>query len=370
MDSAPVPGLALPRSGVSEAGSATSPTKVGVALVGTGLAGAMHTAGLRLVPAANIRGAVGTSAEKAARFAERMSLPRGYRDLEECLADPQVEVVHICTPPHTHPELALRIAAAGRHVLVDKPLARNVAEADEIIEACGAAGVLLCGLFQHRHIPLCRSVKDAIDQGRLGRIYLADCVVKWWRTDEYYRGSTWRARYATEGGGALINQAIHSIDLLQWLVGPVSLVSGHTTTAAHDIETEDVGVAVLRLGNGAIGVLEGTTACYPGFPERIEIHGTGGSVILDEGRRRVEWHLRGEAVRVEEGGVQQGNAADPAAVSPEAHAAAFTDFLEAVRSGRPPAVDGREARKALEIVEAVYRSSAQGGRPVSLPLRD
>jgi len=341
---------------------------LGVALVGTGLAAAMHTAGLRLCPAADIRGAVGTSREASAGLAARLSLPRVYRDLEECLADPQVHVVHICTPPHTHPELARRIAAAGRHVLVDKPLARNVAEADAVIAACADAGVLLCGLFQHRFIPLCRRVKDAVEQGRLGRIYLADCLVKWWRTDEYYQGSTWRARQATEGGGALINQAIHSVDLLQWLAGPVVEVAGHTITAAHAIETEDVGVAVLRLQGGGLGVLEGTTAAYPGFPERIELHGTGGSVILDEGRRRVEWHLRGEAPHVEEEGVQQGNAADPAAVSPEAHAAAFADFLDAVRTGRPPAVDGREARKALEIVEAVYRSSALGGRPVALPL--
>jgi len=341
---------------------------IGVALLGTGLAAAMHTAGLRLVPSADIRGVVGTSAEKAAAFAQRHALPRGYRDLDDCLADPSVQVVHICTPPHTHPDLARRIAAAGRHLLVDKPLARNVAEADEMIAACQESGVMLCGLFQHRNIPLCRSVKEAVEQGRLGRIYLADCFVKWWRTDEYYHGSSWRARRATEGGGALINQAIHSIDLLQWLVGPVEEVAGHTTTAAHAIETEDVGVAVLRLRGGALGVLEGTTAAYPGFPERIEIHGTGGSVVLDEGRRRVEWYLRGEEPRIQEEGVQQGNAADPAAVSPEAHAAAFADFLESVRTGRPPAVDGRAARQALEIVEAVYRSSAQGGRPVTLPL--
>ena len=359
--------MAFTAVGGSATGLAGAP--IGVALVGTGLAGAMHTAGLRLVPGANIRGAVGTTAEKSARFAERHGLPRAYRDLDECLADPDVQVVHICTPPHTHPELARRIAAAGRHILVDKPLARNVAEADALIDACRKAGVTLGGLFQHRNIPLTRSVKEAVEQGRLGRIYLADCFVKWWRTDEYYRGSSWRARVATEGGGALINQAIHSIDLLQWLAGPVVEVAGHTATAAHDIETEDVGVAVLRLGGGGVGVLEGATAAYPGFPERIELHGTGGTVILDEGRRRVEWYLRGEDPRVDEHGVQQGNASDPAAVSPEAHAAAFDDFLQAVRAGRAPAVDGLEARKALEIVEAVYRSSAQGGRPVSLPLR-
>jgi UDP-N-acetyl-2-amino-2-deoxyglucuronate dehydrogenase len=341
---------------------------LGVALVGTGLAARMHAAALRLVPEAHLRGAVGTSPEKAEALARELGLPRAYRDLEEMLADPEVAVVHLCTPPYTHVELGSRVAAAGKHLLVDKPLARNVAEADRLIAAAERHGVLLGGLFQQRYVPLFQRVKRAIEAGRLGRVYLADCYVKWWRDDAYYRGSSWRARHATEGGGALINQSIHSIDLLQWLVGPVVEVTGRVATVAHEIETEDLGVAVVRTAGGALGVLEGTTAAYPGFPERIELHGTGGSVVVDEGRRRLEWYLRDEAPRVEEEGVRQGNAADPAAVSPEAHAAAFADFLAAVRAGRTPPVDGREARKALEIVEAVYRSSARGGVPVTLPL--
>lgn len=347
---------------------ASARDELGVAIVGTGLAARMHTAGLRLVPGVRVTGAVGTSAEKSARLAADLGFPTTYADLEALLADPAVSIVHLCTPPHTHVELAERIAARGKHLLVDKPLARNVAEADRVIAAADRHGVYLGGLFQHRHIPICLRVRDAIQSGLLGHIYLADCYVKWWRDDAYYRGSNWRARHATEGGGALINQAIHSIDLLQWLVGPIVQVTGHVATAAHEIETEDVGVAVLRTAGGGLGVIEGTTAAYPGFPERIELHGTGGSVILDEGRRRLEWHLKGQPPRVEEQGVTQGNAADPAAVSPEAHAAAFADFVDAVRADRAPTVDGRAARAALEIVEAVYRSSRQGGRPVTLPL--
>ena len=341
---------------------------LGVAIVGTGLAARMHAAGLRLLAEADLRGAVGTSEGKSRAFAAAEGLPRSYRDLESCLQDPEVAVVHLCTPPHTHVEIAPRVAAAGRHLLIDKPIARTVAEADRIIAACDRAGVRLGGLFQHRDIPMCRAVRDAVASGQIGPIHLADCVVKWWRTEEYYRGSAWRARYATEGGGALINQAIHSIDLLQWLAGPVVEVCGHVATAVHAIETEDVGVAVLRLQGGGLAVLEGSTAAYPGFPERVSLHGSRGSVVLDEGRRRVEWYLHGQEPRVEEFGLAQGNASDPAAVSPEAHASAFRHFLQAVRAGRPPEVDGREARKALEIVEAVYRSAGAGGRPVALPL--
>ena len=339
---------------------------VGVALVGTGLAGAMHAAGLRITPEANLLGACGTSAERSAAFAARFSLPRTYADLDALLRDPDVRVVHLCTPPHTHPALTARIAAAGRHLLVDKPLARTTAEADAMIADCDAAGVLLGGLFQHRCIPLCRRAKEAVDGGVLGRLHLVDTLVKWWREPAYYAGSSWRARSATEGGGALINQAIHSIDLLQWLAGPVVSVAGHTATALHRIETEDLGVAVMRTAGGALGVIEGTTAAYPGFPERIELHGSEGSLVLNEGERRLEWYLRGQAPRVERDGAAQGNAADPAAVSPEAHAAAFADFLRAVREGGRPAVDGREARRALAVVEAIYRSAAAGGAPVAV----
>ena len=337
-----------------------------IVLVGTGLAAGMHAQALTLVPEAHLLGAVGTSPERSRAFAARLGLPRTYADLGEALSDPDVEAVHLCTPPHTHLQVATRVAAAGRHLLIDKPLARTVAEGEAIVARCARAGVRLAGLFQHRFIPQAQALRQAVAEGRLGRIVLADCAVKWWRDPEYYASSSWRARRATEGGGALINQAIHSIDLLQWFTGPVVSVSGHVATARHAIETEDVGVAVLRTADGALGVIEGSTAAWPGFPERVALHGTQGSACLDEGRRRLEWQLQGEPRRVDAAGETQGNAADPAAISYEAHAAAFADFVGAVRDGRPPAVDGEGALAALRIVEAIYRSSADGGRPVSL----
>ncbi len=338
-----------------------------IVVVGTGLAAEMHARALATVPVARLLGAVGTSAERSQAFAARLGLPRSYAGLDAALSDPQVEALHLCTPPHTHLEMAARVAAAGRHLLIDKPLARTVAEGEAIVATCARAGIRLAGLFQHRFIPQAQALRQAVTEGRLGRIVLADCAVKWWREPGYYSGSTWRARRATEGGGALINQAIHSIDLLQWFAGPVVSVSGHVATAGHAIETEDVGVAVLRTAGGALGVIEGSTATWPGFPERIELHGTLGSASLDEGRRRLEWRLRGQPPQVDAGGEAQGNAADPAAISYEAHAAAFTDFAAAVREGRPPAVDGEQALAALRIVEAIYRSSAGGGAPVALP---
>ncbi len=344
----------------------TQSAPLGVALIGTGLAARMHLRALPLVAGTVVRGVVGSSGEKAAAFAAEQGVPRPYPTLEAVCEDPDVQIVHLCTPPHTHLELTRQLARAGKHVLVDKPLARTLADADAMIAACADAGVLLGGLFQHRFIPMCAQVRAAVAAGDLGRLYLADCYVKWWRDERYYADSAWKARWATEGGGALINQAIHSIDLLQWLAGPVVEVSGRITTAAHEIQTEDLGVAILRCADGTLGVIEASTATYPGFPERIDLHGSRGSVILNEGRREVEWHLKGESAHTDRQGVAQGNAADPAAVSPEAHAAAFADFAAAVRDGRQPAVPGGEARKALAIVEAIYRSAASGGAPQAL----
>lgn len=339
---------------------------LGIALVGTGLAARMHLRALPLVACTALRGVAGSSADRAQAFAADNGVARAYRALDELCADPEVQIVHLCTPPDTHLALTRQLAQAGKHILVDKPLARTLADADAMIATCASAGVVLGGLFQHRFIPLCAQVEAAVAAGELGRLHLADCYVKWWRTDQYYASSAWKARWATEGGGALINQAIHSIDLLHWLAGPAVEVSGRIATAAHDIETEDVGVGIVRFRDGALGVIEASTATYPGFAERIELHGSRGSVILNEGRREVEWHLRDQAPRIDRQGATQGNAADPAAVSPEAHAAAFADFATAVRDGRQPAVPGAEARKALAIVEAIYRSAASGGAPQML----
>ncbi len=340
----------------------------GVVLVGTGLAAAMHARALQRVPSANLVGVLGSSPVRGEAFARCHGLARAYGDLDALCRDARIEVVHLCTPPHTHLALTTALVAVGKHVLVDKPLARTVAEADRMIEAAERAGVQLGGLFQHRFIPMVRRVHDAVAAGEIGRLFLVDCSVKWWRDDAYFSGSSWRARKETEGGGAMINQAIHSIDLLQWIAGPVTEVTAHVETVLHPIATEDLGVAMLRLGEQGRcwGVVQGSTAVYPGMPERLELHGTLGTIILDEGRRRAEYLVRGKPPRVDRGGPAQGNASDPAAVSPRAHALAFSDFLRAVDLGRRPEVDGHEARKALQVVEAIYRSSRSGGRRATL----
>jgi len=229
-------------------------------------------------------------------------------------------------------------------------------------------------MFQNRFTPLARTVKAAVDGGRLGRLLLVTLSAKWYRTAAYYQETGWRGTAAREGGAVLINQAIHSIDLLRWICGPVQRVEGLTATALHPIEMEDVGLALLRFrdpaegGCGALGSIVATTVAYPGFPDRLELHGAEGSLVLAQGEGRLEWYLRGEEPRIETASSQVSRGAqDPAATPSGGHIAQFEDFYGAIRSGRPPAIDGREGRAALEVVEAIYRSS-RAGRPVELPL--
>lgn len=340
---------------------------IGVGILGTGLSASMHVQALRAVPGVQVVAVAGTSLEKAAAFARKWEVPRAVVGLEGLLAEPAVQVVHLCTPPYLHPAEVRACAAAGRHILVEKPMARTVAEADGLIETCQRAGVTLGCMFQYRFMPLSQRARAGLAAGRLGRPLVADVFVKWWRGPEYYRSSTWRATREKEGGGVLINQAIHALDLVQWLVGPVVAVQGLVRTALHAIETEDLGLALLHYTGGAVGVLAATTIAYPGFPERIEVHGERGTMLLSPGQGRLEWYLKDRPEPLVEGETaqQQAAAQDPARVSLVGHIAQFTDFYQALREGRAPAVDGREGRRALAVVEAVYRSSAEG-RPVAL----
>ncbi len=339
-------------------------------ILGTGLSATMHVQALQSVPGVIVGAVAGTSLEKAAAFAAEHAIPASYGSAEELLDRSRIDAVHLCTPPFARSTYAAQAARAGIHVLIEKPMARNVAEADRIIAACREGGVTLGAMFQMRFMPLPRQIKDELRTGRLGRVFLADCYAKWWRSPEYYTASSWRGRREQEGGAVLINQAIHSIDLLQWLAGPVKRVTGRVATAVHAIEMEDVAVATVEFTSGAFGVIEASTATYPGFTERIELHGDRGAMILHQGRGVVEWHpLGGPSERGEASAQRNESSSDPAKVSLVGHVAQFVDFYDAIRHGRSPSVDGAEGRRALEIVEAIRTSSELGGIPVDLPLK-
>jgi UDP-N-acetyl-2-amino-2-deoxyglucuronate dehydrogenase len=271
-------------------------------------------------------------------------------------------------------EPAVAAARAGKHVIVEKPLEITLRRCDKIIRACSRAGVVLSTVFQSRFHPASIEMKRAVDQRRFGRLTLGDAVVKWYRTQDYYDSGQWRGTWKFDGGGALMNQAIHSVDLLCWLMGPVAEVRAQTALLAHQrIAVEDVAVATLLFENGALGIIEASTAVYPGYLKRIEIHGTAGSAAMEE-EDLVRWDFarkrkRDEAIRRrmtqrQSGG---GGAADPAAISHHGHARQFRDVLRAIKKGASPLVDGREGRRSVEIILAIYKA-AKTGRAVRLPL--
>jgi predicted dehydrogenase len=299
---------------------------------------------------------------------------RAYHDLDAMLADRAVDVVTIGTPSGAHLEPAVAAARAGKHVIVEKPLEITLKRCDKIIAECEKAGVVLSTIFPSRFHASSQELRRAMDAGRFGKLTVGDAIVKWYRPQSYYDSGAWRGTWELDGGGALMNQAIHSVDLLTWLMGPVAEIRAQIGLIAHErIAVEDVAVATLRYASGALGVIEASTAIYPGYLKRIEIHGTTGSAIMEE-EDIIKWDFAKKQARdkaIEErmaGKVSGGGgAADPAAIGHHGHARQFADVLKAIQKGTTPAIDGREGRRSVEIILAIYKA-AESGRPVQLPL--
>ncbi|MDR3592324.1 MAG: Gfo/Idh/MocA family oxidoreductase [Negativicutes bacterium] len=334
-------------------------TYAGVALIGAGMVANIHAAALQEIPGAKIAGVWSRNPEAAASFAAKYGV-RAYRSYEEALADPAAGVVSLCLPPGLHVDFGLEAAAAGKHLIVEKPLDIDVAKARRLIGTYRAKQLTLAVILQNRFTPAAQRVKAALLAGLLGKLILGDAYVKWYRSPEYYRSNAWRGTWTVEGGGALITQAIHTIDLLQWFMGGVQSVSGLIRTSLHSIDTEDLGVATVEYRNGAVGVIEGSTAIKPGYKERIEIHGSKGSFVLEGGLVR-EWKVEGcrEEDFVDAAKISYGDVNSPA-ISTVNHKAQLTDILQAVATGREPSVTGEEGLKSLEIVLGIYESARRG----------
>jgi UDP-N-acetyl-2-amino-2-deoxyglucuronate dehydrogenase len=346
----------------------------GFGIIGCGMIARFHAKAIADTPDAKLIGCFNRSAPAAEKFAAEVGC-RCYKTLAEMLADPAVHIVVIGTSSGDHREPAVAAANAGKHVIVEKPLEISLVGCDVMIAACEKNNVKLATIFQSRFHHSSRLLKSAIDQHRFGRLTMGDTYVKWFRTQEYYDSRAWRGDWQAGGGGALMNQAIHSVDLLTWLMGPVAEVTAYYSTLAHErITVEDTCVASLRFVNGALGVIEASTAVYPGYLKRIEIHGSQGSAVMEEEDIKV-WdfatkHPDDEAILKQMAASRStgGGASDPAAIGHHGHAQQFADLLDAVKTGRTPAIDGHEGRRSVEIILAIYQS-AQSGRPVQLPLK-
>ncbi len=297
--------------------------------------------------------------EVGKRFAEKWGTEfiADYRDL--CRRK-EIDYVDVCTYPNFRLEAVEECAANRKHILVQKPISTNLETARKMIEAARAADIRLGVVSQHRFDPGSQFVYDAIQAGRLGKLLAADCYVKWHRPQSYY-DKPGKGGWELEGGGALINQAIHSIDLVRWFAGPVVEIFGHWQLgAAHKMESEDVANAVIKFASGALGVIQGSTAFLPGYPERVEVHGTNGSAIL-AGDRLMAWDVPGDKMEdVPLAKDLASGAADPMAISIEPIKAQFRDFGAAIRDHRQPLVAGEEGYAALEIILGIYESARRG----------
>jgi predicted dehydrogenase len=342
-------------------------------VIGCGMIANFHARAIADIRGATLAACFDTVPAAADRLAATTGC-KAYHRLADMLADPAVQVVTIGTPSGAHMEPAVAAARAGKHVIVEKPLEITLRRCDQIIAECQQAGVVLSTIFPSRFHYSSIEMKRAVEQGRFGRLTVGDAIVKWYRTQQYYDSGAWRGTWKLDGGGALMNQAIHSVDLLSWLMGPLSEVRAKTALLAHQrIAVEDVALATLEFANGALGIIEASTAIYPGYLKRIEIHGSSGSAVMEE-EDIIKWDFAKKTKR-DEAILQQmaqrkstgGGAADPAAIGYHGHTRQFQDVLRAIQKGTRPAIDGPEGRRSVEIILAVYKA-AETGRAVRLPL--
>jgi UDP-N-acetyl-2-amino-2-deoxyglucuronate dehydrogenase len=323
-----------------------------------------HAQAIAATPGARLVAVCRGDASRAAEASAEFGVPCERGD-EALLARPDVDAVCVATPSGRHAVQVIAAARAGKHVLVEKPLALTLADADAMIAACRSAGVRLGVALQRRTEPCYRALQAVIAAGGLGRLVLGSTTVPYFRAQSYYDSADWRGTRALDGGGALMNQGIHLADLLLWLMGDVEEVYAHAATLARKIEVEDCLAATLQFESGALGNILATTAAAPGFPHRIEVYGTAGGVQI-EGERIVRWEGGAPAPEgTDEAPAAAGAGASPTGIGVTAHARILADFVAAVRDRRAPLVSGEEGRRSLALVLGVYES-ARTGRPVRL----
>lgn len=302
--------------------------------------------------------------QRAERMASEYSCD-AYDDYSEMLSREDLDVVCICTPSGLHAAQGMQAARAGKHVVVEKPMALTLEDADALTRTCDEAGVKLTVVLQNRYNAAMRRLREAVDAGKMGRLLMGTATVRWYRPQEYYSGDNWHGTWAMDGG-ALMNQAIHHLDALQWMMGEVESVFAYTGTLAHQMETEDAGVGVVRFKGGALGSVEGSTITYPANIEgSLALFGQSGSVkIGGNSLDKIDfWKVEGELEHEKE--ILRRQELDPPPSRYLSHSIVLDDMVRAIREGAEPATNGVEGRKSLALVLAFYRS-AQEGRQVSM----
>ena len=332
-----------------------------VGILGGGNISDTHARAAAAIPGVRVVACYGGNRERAAKIAAQHGAAV-YDDLDSFLDHRPMEIVAIGSPSGLHAQQGIAAARRGLHVLSEKPLDVTTKRADELIDACAAAGVKLGVFFQDRLRPAIVEIKRMLNHGELGKPVMIAGRVRWYRPPEYYSGSKWRGTWELDGGGALMNQAIHTVDLVQWMFGPVARVSAAVATRVHEVEVEDTAAAVIEFTSGAIGTLEAATSLFPGYPRRLEITGSEGTIVLEDDKI-VRRDLRGATAATAAAAADMPppeNVASPVVSDASAHQRVIEDFIRAIRDNTLPATDGREARRSVELVETIYAAARKG----------
>jgi predicted dehydrogenase len=337
------------------------------AIIGTGMIAERHAEAINTAEHAGLYGVFDVNIEKALEFSKSHQGIKVYKSFEELLGDKSITAVTIATPTGTHQDVAIPAAQAGKHILCEKPLDVNLERADRIIKTCEENNVKLSAVFQARFSRNVRLIKAALDNGKFGKLVLASAQVKWFRSQEYYDSAGWRGTWKMDGGGALMNQSIHLIDLLLYFAGSPLEVSAYTGALTHDIEVEDTVCAALKFKNGAMGVIEVSTSCSPGFPRKLELSGEKGSVTL-EGDVITRWEFSeklpedSEIYKNNESADLHRGAGGPRFSGCEGHRRQIEDLALAILEDRDPFIPGKEGRNAIELICGIYKSSKEAKR--------
>jgi len=329
------------------------------ALIGCGAIARIHAKAIEGIEGAKLVGVYDYSYTCAEKFAQEFSC-NAYKSLEEMLANPEIDIVNICTPSGLHAEQTIAAAKAKKNIIVEKPMAITKEQLEKVVEAIKENEVKVEVITQLRFTPSICKLKKAIDEGRLGRILLADYSMKYYRSPEYYKQGGWRGTWKMDGGGALMNQGIHGIDLIQYLMGGVKSVYAQCRTLDRDIEVEDTATAILEFENGALGVIEGATCVSPGFDRKIEIMGTKGHAILRECEIE-KMEIDGKVIVNKSNAdlTNFGTASNAAAVAHSGHVMQITNLIRAIRGEEELLIDASEGRKAVKTICDIYASSAR-----------
>lgn len=339
--------------------------KIRYGIIGCGVIAPWHARGVTNTPDAELVAVCDVIEERAQKISADFGGPAVYTDHLKMLDQAGVDAVSVCVPSGLHGQITIDAAKAGKHVMCEKPIEITLPKIDAMIQACKDANIKLGVIFQRRTSPMWHKVKKAIDDGLLGRMVLGDAYLKYFRSQEYYDSGEWRGTWELDGGGALMNQGVHCIDLQRWIMGPVDTIYAQADHLVRNIEVEDTCCAVMKFASGAFGVLQGTTSVV-GMNHRLEFHGDKGTITVD-GEKITRWDVPGQKEE-QDASAQDGigsAASDPKAIATEGHTIQITDLCRAIIEDRAPMIGGDEARKAVEVILAIYES-ARTGLPVKM----